>query len=282
MRETLEGNSNVSRWLDWSGELTLSDWEGVTVGTVGDPPKRRVTAIILDSGSGTPTAPRPLKGEVPAALADLTGLETVNFHYNALSGPIPPELGGLPNLKTLDLSGNRLSNPFTYDSLGSPLEEPGIPSELGNLKETLQFLDLSGNKLGGDIPSEIWDLTELRSLRLHSNHNINHGPGLTGTIPPEIKNLTKLQGLALHGNRFSGSIPTEIGLLTELTGLTMYGNGFTGPIPAELSSLTKLGILHLHSNQLTGSIPASLERLAPATPGGVATLRHLQLYVMMV
>ena len=174
------------------------------VGTVGDPPKRRVTAIILDSSGGTPTAPRPLKGEVPAALAALKGLETVNFHYNALSGPIPPELGDLPNLKTLDLSGNRLSNPFTYGSLGSRLEEPGIPSELGRLKATLQSLDLSGNNLGGDIPSAIWDLTELTSLRLHGNHNINHGPGLTGTIPPEIKNLTKLQGLALHGNRFSG------------------------------------------------------------------------------
>ena len=165
MREALEGNSNVTRWLNWSGALTLSDWEGVVVGTVGDPPKKRVTAIILDSSGGTPTAPRPLKGEVPAALADLTGLETVNFHYNALSGLIPPELGDLPNLKTLDLSGNRLSNPYTYD-LGNRIEEPGIPSELGKLKETLQSLNLSGNNLGGDIPSEIWDLTELTSLRL--------------------------------------------------------------------------------------------------------------------
>ena len=58
----------------------------------------------------------------------------------------------------------------------------------------------------------------------------------------------------------------------------MYGNGFTGPIPAELSSLTKLNTLELHSNQLTGSIPASLEKLAPATPGGAATLRYLELF----
>ena len=28
MRETLEGNSNVTRWLNWSGALTLSDWRG--------------------------------------------------------------------------------------------------------------------------------------------------------------------------------------------------------------------------------------------------------------
>ena len=264
MRETLEGDSNISRWLNWGSTRSLSDWDGVA-GIGGNP--RRVTAFVLDASDGSTQ----FRGDVPAALANLPGLVTLEFNQQQLNGVIPAELGDLPKLKTLKLSYSNLGNPATYDSLGNRLEEPGIPSELGRLKETLEVLDLGGNNLGGDIPSEIWDLTELRSLRLHGN-------SITGTIPSEIKNLTQLQRLVLHGNQFTGSIPTEIGLLTELTILTMYGNGFTGPIPAELSSLTKLGTLHLHSNQLTGSIPASLERLAPATPGDAATLRYLQLF----
>ena len=263
MRETIEGDSNVNRWLNWDATRSLSDWDGVE-GIGGNP--RRVTAFVLDASDGS----RQFRGDVPAALAKLTGLVTLEINQHLIAGVIPAELGDLPSLETLKLSFNNLSNPITY-SLGNRLEEPGIPSELGKLKDTLRHLDLSGNNLGGDIPPEIWDLTELRTLRLIGN-------GFTGTIPSEIKNLTQLQKLVLHGNHFTGSIPTEIGQLTELTSLTMYGNGFTGPIPAELSSLTKLEILHLHSNQLTGSIPASLDRLAPATPGGAATLRHLRLF----
>ena len=71
-------------------------------------------------------------------------------------------------------------------------------------------------------------LTELRSLRLYGNKNINGGRGLTGTLPPEIKNLTKLKTLHLHGNKFSGNIPTEITQLSMLQSLTLYENGFTG------------------------------------------------------
>ena len=181
---------------------------------------------------------------------------------NWLSGTIPPEFGDLPNLVTLNLSYNRFSDPFNYDDPDNTYYEPGIPSELGNLKETLQYLDLGGNNLTGAIPPEIWELTELRTLRLHGNKNINGGRGLTGTIPPEVKNLTKLTTLNLHGNRFSGPIPVEIAQLSELESLTLYLNGFTGTIPQGLGNLP-LTTLDLRGNQLTGSIPSELENLLP-------------------
>ena len=240
MRETIEGDSNVSRWLNWGATLSLSEWDGVA-GIGGNP--RRVTAFVLDASDGS----RQFRGAVPAALANLTGLVTLVINQHLITGVIPAELGDLPNLETLKLSFNNLSNPFTY-SLGNRLEEPGIPSELGKLKDTLRHLDLSGNNLGGDIPSEIWDLTELRTLRLIGN-------GLTGTIPSEIKNLTQLQTLLLHGNHFTGSIPPEIAQLRELTNLTLYGNGFTGGIPSALGNMTKLTQLALDQNQLTGVHP---------------------------
>ena len=232
LKETLEGTSNVHRRLKWSDTKSLSEWEGITVG--GSP--KRVTSIILDSSGGTPMAPRALNGRLPAAIGELEGLVTINLRSNWLSGPIPPELGDLPNLVTLNLSYNSFSSPLNYDDPQNLYYEPGIPSELGKLKETLQHLDLGGNNLDGDIPSEIWDLTELRSLRLHGNKNIDGGLGLTGTIPAEIKNLTKLKTLSLHGNSYNrspGPYRPEIAELSELKSLTLYdlGNGFTGTIP---------------------------------------------------
>ncbi len=252
LKSTIEGTSdNVKRRLQWDDSTSLSEWEGISVG--GSP--RRVTVIKLDSSSGTPMPPPRLRGEVPAELGSLTGLVTINLHWNYLSGVIPPELGDLPNLETLILSSNSLSNPWNNDDPRNRYEEPGIPSELGKLKDTLQYLDLSGNSLGGDIPSDIWDLTELLSLRLYGNE-------LTGTIPAEIKDLTKLQALSLHLNNLSGNIPSEITQLSELMTLALYGNGFTGTLPPGLGSLP-LTDVDLRDNLLTGSFPSELENLLP-------------------
>ena len=252
LKSTIEGtHDNVNRRLQWDDSTSLSEWEGISVG--GSP--RRVTVIKLDSSGGTPTAPPKLRGEVPAALGSLTGLVTINLHGNYLSGVIPPEFGDLPNLVTLILSSNHLRNPRNYDDRYNPYDEPGIPSELGKLKDTLQYLDLSGNSLGGDIPSDIWDLTELLSLRLYGNE-------LTGTIPADIKNLTKLQKLSLHLNKLSGNIPSEITQLSELQTLALYGNELTGTLPPGLGSLP-LTDVDLRDNLLTGSIPSELENLLP-------------------
>ena len=260
-KETIEGTGgNVRRSLNWSATGSLwsddasgSEWEGVTVG--GSP--RRVTEFELDASDGSTK----FRGNVPAAFGGLTGLVRLKLHWHYLGGSfsnggIPAELGNLTNLVHLQIS---------YTSVNGQ-----IPSEIGKLTK-LHTLDLGGNRLSGDIPPEIWGiedsltypgLTELRSLRLNSNKNIDGGPGLTGTLPSDIKNLTRLTTLNLHGNRFSGPIPTEITQLSDLTNLTLYLNEFTKTIPQGLGSLP-LETLDLRSNQLTGSVPPELEKLLP-------------------
>ena len=114
-------------------------------------------------------------------------------------------------------------------------KEDNIPTEVTlwgvdySIENTTE-LDLSNYYLTGSIPSEIGNLTNLRSLSLGLNE-------LTGSIPPEIGNLTNLRSLYLFVNQLTGSIPSEIGSLTNLTGLDLSYNHLTGIIPESICDL---------------------------------------------
>ena len=149
-----------------------------------------------------------------------------------------------------------------------------IPPEIFNLTN-LRSLRIQGygaigphgptaGGLTGSIPPEIGNLTNLRSLRVDDRSVENVGfkgtTGLTGSIPPEIGNLTNLEELTLVGNQLTGSIPPEIGNLTNLRRLDLSLNQLTGSIPPEIFNLP-LQYLDLRSNQLTGSIPPEIGKI---------------------
>ena len=225
-RDELSG----TRWLNWSAERPLGDWEGVVLGGL---PLR-----VVELNLGRPS----LRGIIPPGLAGLTQLRVLNLSGHRLGGVIPPELGRLTQLRVLDLSRN------AFGGLGG-----GIPAELGGLAQ-LRVLRLDGNCLTGPIPPEIGQLANLQDLGLDANQ-------LTGAIPAELGQLDRLQGLSLHDNRLTGPIPAELGQLDRLQGLSLHDNRLTGPIPAELGQLDRLQGLSLHDNRLTGPIPAELGRL---------------------
>ena len=118
-------------------------------------------------------------------------------------------------------------------------------------------LDLSENRLTGDIPSELASLSSLERLYLHDNN-------LSGEIPSWVGALSNLQWLDLGENRLSGEIPTELGDLTDLQELLLDNNQLAGEIPFDVGDLTELRQLHLNDNNLTGEITftlASLDKL---------------------
>ena len=136
------------------------------------------------------------------------------------------ELGSLSKLGVvMDLGGNQL--------IGE------IPSELGGLSKLTHLLDLEGNQLSGGIPVELGSLSKLEWLWLQRNQ-------LTGGIPAELGSLSNLEWLDLGSNQLSGGIPSELGSLSNLTNLVLHSNpSLSGPLPDSFTGLTSLSSLSL-------------------------------------
>ena len=115
-------------------------------------------------------------------------------------------------------------------------------------------LSLDDNQLSGGIPTELGNLSNLRSLYLNYNQ-------LSGEIPTELGNLSNLGTLDLGGNQLSGEMPTELGNLSNLEELWLGTNQLTGEMPTELGNLSNLEQVGINDNQLTGELPDSLTGL---------------------
>ncbi|PRQ58128.1 putative non-specific serine/threonine protein kinase [Rosa chinensis] len=166
-------------------------------------------------------------GSMPSQLCNLTSIRILDFSINNIFGSIPKCLN---NLTTLAREGNpedltishfytTTFGPFPYfhgveieyttSPFGDIYEDEITISWKGTLsryKSTLglvKSVDLSSNKLTGEIPSDIIHLVGLVSLNLSSNH-------LTGQINREMGKLQSLQSLDLSRNLLHGTIPTSV------------------------------------------------------------------------
>ncbi|XP_066380792.1 MDIS1-interacting receptor like kinase 2-like [Miscanthus floridulus] len=139
----------------------------------------------------------------------------------------------LPFLTYIDLTYNRLHGEI-------PLSITSLPA--------LSYLDLGANWLNGSIPSEFGNMPRLNQLGFAFNN-------LTGRIPASLGNLTTLVCLSTGKNLLTGPIPEELGNLASLELLELSKNALSGQIPKILGNLTKLNILHLGFNNLSGPIP---------------------------
>ena len=128
-----------------------------------------------------------------------------------------------------------------------------IPPELGQLSQ-LQYLTLHNNQLSGEIPVELGQLSQLWSLALDHNQ-------LTGEIPSQLGQLSQLRWLTLDHNELTGEIPPELGQLSQLRWLHLQHNELTGPIPPQLGHLSNLTQFSFRGNRLTGPVPSALSHL---------------------
>ncbi|XP_077247761.1 uncharacterized protein LOC143887567 [Tasmannia lanceolata] len=200
-----------------------------------------------------------LSGPIPSWLFSFSKLASLLLGNNFFQAHIPIQLCQLSNINTLDLSNNSLYgnipsclNNITSWKKKSPIQFHSIvlnttffdprPKTSFTTKgvtyyyEGLPFnlmtgIDLSLNQLTGDIPFQIGDLGELRSLNLSNNL-------LTGHIPQSFQDLENLESLDLSHNKLVGRIPYELAHLYSLEVFLVAYNNLSGSIPYERQFFT--------------------------------------------
>ncbi|XP_041023582.1 probable LRR receptor-like serine/threonine-protein kinase RFK1 isoform X1 [Juglans microcarpa x Juglans regia] len=163
-----------------------------------------------------------LSGMLPPQLVKLRYLQKIDFAYNYLNGMIPLEWTSM-QLNFISVLANRLSGE--------------IPKELGNIT-TLKYMCLEANRFSGIVPPELGNLINLQTLVLSSNN-------LTGNLPKTFSRLQNLTDFRINDNNFKGKLPDFIQNWKQLTRLEMHASGLEGPIPPKISLLYNLAELRI-------------------------------------
>lgn len=127
----------------------------------------------------------------PVNASALTFLSYLSLSQANISGPLPP-LRNMTNLKEVILDGNR----FTGQ----------LPS---TIPDSLEKLELAGNKLTGTIPNMQTVSTVASALRvLDVSEN-----DLVGTLPATLGWHPNILELRFRGNRLNGTLPLAVSSL---------------------------------------------------------------------
>ncbi|XP_021800631.1 systemin receptor SR160-like [Prunus avium] len=194
---------------------------------------------------------------IPPQLCHLTRVQILDLSMNNISGTIPKCLNNLIFLAQKGNSSPTIEHWYMIPREGrvgwgyvdeASLTWKGVRSKYQRTLGLVKSIDLSSNKLIGEIPSEITDLVGLVSLNLSRNQ-------LTGQIPPRI------------------------GMMQELDSLDLSRNQINGRIPNSLSRIPRIGYLDLSENNLSGKIPigTQLQSFGPSSYGGNPLLCGLPL-----
>ncbi|WVZ14955.1 hypothetical protein V8G54_012521 [Vigna mungo] len=240
--------------------------------------------ILLDIGENN------FSGTIPAWIGEIfLDMQVIILRSNRFSGHIPKTICDMSLLQVLDLAQNNLTGnvPTCFNSLKAMTQKykrtfggiycfplnvtsryiektivsvlhwlKGRGDEYKNILGLVTSIDLSNNKLVGEIPREITDLNGLLFLNLSHNQLSGHIPQnignmgslltidfsrnkLFGEIPPTISNLSFLSMLNLSYNHLNGKIPTGTQLQT-FDASNFIGNNLCGPpLPINCSSNDK-------------------------------------------
>ncbi|CAA2954583.1 receptor 12 [Olea europaea subsp. europaea] len=192
-------------------------------------------------------------------------LTRINLSFNQLEGPIPDAFGELIFLEVLCLDRNKFHGSISHlctipkdlniSILMLDLSDNKLEGELPNCwmnMRSLVLLDLANNKFSGKIPHTLGTLDRLEILHLRDNNFI-------GELPSTLRNCVRLRTLDVGGNKLTGNIPAWIGTdLTNLTLLSLRFNEFDGIMPSTICRLTNTHVLDLSRNNISGRISRCL------------------------
>ncbi|KAI9092762.1 hypothetical protein K1719_027559 [Acacia pycnantha] len=187
-------------------------------------------------------------------------VSVVKLRSNQFTGTIPPQLCTLPKLIVLDLANNKLSGSIPHclsniASFSSVLDESdllldvqvGVQFDNRDQQGTHRYLKIDLHTKGQQLEYQK-NLKLVRIIDLSANK-------LSGEIPIQLSKLTKLHSLNLSYNYLIGEIPEYIGEMKDLESLDFSHNRLHGNIPWSMSSLSFLSVLNLSYNNFSGQIP---------------------------
>ncbi|XP_052622404.1 receptor-like protein EIX1 [Lactuca sativa] len=161
-------------------------------------------------------------GRIPPSLCKSSNLQILDLAYNNLTGTIPPCIGNLNGMVVGHLM-NAYSSNIDHDMNVIQVMK-GVDLEYTTTWDMVYNMDLSSNKLVGEIPVELTALNMLVGLNLSNNH-------LRGGIPESIGKMMNLETLDFSKNELSRSIPPSMAALTFLSHLNLSHNNLSGQIP---------------------------------------------------
>ncbi|CAF1821914.1 unnamed protein product, partial [Brassica napus] len=148
---------------------------------------------------------------------------------NNFTGSLPPSY--FVNWKSPSLKINRAGTMYMAEDIGAStyddlidLQYKGLSMEQMGILTFYSAIDLSGNKIEGQIPESIGLLKTLIALNLSNN-------AFTGHIPLALANVMELESLDLSRNQLSGTIPSGLKSLSFLAHINVSHNQLKGEIP---------------------------------------------------
>ncbi|XP_009373239.2 receptor-like protein 7 [Pyrus x bretschneideri] len=250
-----------------------------------------------------------LNGSVPASFSNLTNLQILYLHWNTLTGAVEFQMfQNLQFLYQLQLNWNNIDFVTESRIVNSTVQQFTVlglsscnirefPSFL-QYQKRLERLDLSRNKIRGQVPKWMWNtsietlllldissnfisdqppllLPWVKLLCIRFSSNMFHGSlpippptmreyaaadnNFTGEISPLLCNMKNLQYLDLSKNKLSGMLPQCLGNFSDQLILLLLGNNsFHGIIPQTYNKGSNLRMIDVSHNKLQGQLPRSL------------------------
>ncbi|KAI4352124.1 hypothetical protein L6164_006405 [Bauhinia variegata] len=196
-----------------------------------------------------------LTGVIPSWIGErLSKLIILSLHTNGLHGSIPNQICSLPSLQILDLSHNNLSGaiPSCIDNVRAMASTNKSDQNIFYNTCRGRFMEEIILVMKGRVLNYSTTLKLVKTMDLSDNR-------LSGEIPQEVTSLSGLQSLNLSHNRLIGRIPSNIGAVKSLESFDLSDNQICCDIPTSMSIMTFINHLNLSNNKLVGKIPTGTQ-----------------------